>query len=95
MDYLADMKMDTMNISLTPDQSEYVRRNVARDFGNTSEFFRNLIRERMQVEVESDLKFLDSTVPGAPAGPGEQDIQEILQTQRAVRKELKQRERRP
>ncbi|MBI2928080.1 MAG: type II toxin-antitoxin system ParD family antitoxin [Verrucomicrobia bacterium] len=83
------MKMDTMNVSLTPQQSEYVRRTVDREFGNTSEFFRDLIRERMRREIEADLGFLESTTPGAPAGPSDQEIEEVLAVQRKVRKELK------
>ena len=83
------MKMNTMNISLTPEQSEYVRRTVERDFGNASEYFRDLIRERMRREIEADLKLLASTTKGAPAGPTEQEIENVLAVQRQVRKELK------
>ena len=81
--------MDTMNIALTPEQAEFVRRRVERDFGNVSEFFRDLIRERMRREIAADLTFLKSTIPGAPAGPSEQEIEEVLSVQRQVRKELK------
>ena len=83
------MKMDTMNISLTPEQSEYVRRRVEQDFGNASEFFRELIRGRMRREVESDLAFLKSTTKGATAGPSEEEIEQVLTVQRGVRRELK------
>jgi Arc/MetJ-type ribon-helix-helix transcriptional regulator len=83
------MKMGTMNISLTPEQAEYVRRTVERDFGNVSEFFRDLLRERMKREIEADLALLQSTGANAPAGPGEREIETILETQRQVRKELK------
>ena len=83
------MKMVTMNISLTPEQAEYVRRTVERDFGNASEFFRDLLRERMKREIESDLALLHSPPPGAPAGPSEQEIEGILATQRQVRNQLK------
>jgi len=78
-----------MNISLTPEQSEYVRRAVDRDFGNASEFFRELIRERMKREIEADLKILESTTEGAPAGPNEQEIDEILAVQKKVKGELR------
>lgn len=86
--------MDTMNVSLTPEQSEYVRRTVDRDFGNTIEFFRDLIRERMRREVAADLKLLGSTVKDAPAGPDEQEIANVVAVQKQVRKELR-RESRP
>jgi Arc/MetJ-type ribon-helix-helix transcriptional regulator len=87
------MKMNTMNISLTPEQSEYVRRTVEREFGNASEYFRELIRERMAREIEADLALLQSTTKDAPAGPSEQEIEAILKTQRAVRKELRRESR--
>jgi Arc/MetJ-type ribon-helix-helix transcriptional regulator len=83
------MKMDTMNISLTPEQAEYVRRTVDRNFGNASEFFRDLLRERMKREIEADLALLESTTRHASAGPSEEEIEVILETQRKVRKELR------
>lgn len=83
------MKMDTMNVSLTPEQSEYVRRRIERDFGNASEFFRELIRERMRREITADLAFLKSTTKDAPAGPSDQEVEGVLSVQRTVRKELK------
>lgn len=82
------MKMGTMSISLTPEQAEYVRRTVARDFGNASEFFRDLLRERMKREIEADLALLHATTPGAPAGPDEREIAGILNVQRQVRRQL-------
>jgi Arc/MetJ-type ribon-helix-helix transcriptional regulator len=87
------MKMSTMNISLTPNQSEYVRRTVEREFGNASEYFRELIRERMAREIEADLALLQSTTKDAPPGPSEQEIEAVLKTQRAVRKKLRRESR--
>jgi Arc/MetJ-type ribon-helix-helix transcriptional regulator len=83
------MKMETVNISLTPEQVEFVRRTVARDFGNVSEYFRDLIRQRMKREIEEDLAFLEGTAKGAPAGPNEEEIKMIVRTQRQVRKDLR------
>lgn len=81
--------MKTVNISLTAEQSEYLRRCVERDFGNVSEYFRDLIRERMKREVDADMQFLKSTTKGAPAGPSEDEIRKIITVQREVRKELR------
>lgn len=83
------MKMNTVNISLPTAMSEFVRENVERDYGNVSEFFRDLLRERMRREIEADLAFLNSTAEGAPAGPSEEEIAHILAVQRKVRKDLR------
>ena len=82
------MKMNTVNISLPPAMGEFVRENVERDYGNVSEFFRDLLRERMRREIEADLTFLNGAVEGAPAGPTEEDVEEILSVQRGVREKL-------
>jgi Arc/MetJ-type ribon-helix-helix transcriptional regulator len=82
------MKMDTMNISLTSCQAEYVRRAVNRDFGNASEFFRELLRRQMAREIAEDMAFLKTTTKGAEAGPSPEDIEDILRIQREVRKKL-------
>jgi len=85
------MKMDTMNISLPGPMAEFVRTTVERDYGNASEFFRELVRERIRREVEADVRFLETATEGAPAGPTEGDIEQILALQKQVRKELRAR----
>lgn len=85
------MKMDTMNISLPKLMSEFVRQNVERDYGNASEYFRDLVREKMRKEIEADVKFLEDSIKGAPPGPSEAEIEEILKLQKKVRKELNAR----
>lgn len=81
--------MQTMNVSLTLEQADYVRRTVDRDFGNASEFFRELIREHMQREIDADLAVLEATSSGAPAGPSDAQIAKVIAVQRQVRKELR------
>jgi Arc/MetJ-type ribon-helix-helix transcriptional regulator len=83
------MKMSTINISLPKVMDEYVRENVERDYGNVSEFFRDLLRERIRQEVEADLAFLSGAMEGAPAGPAESDVKKILSIQRRIRKKLR------
>jgi len=83
--------MDTMSISLPPEQAEFVRRSVARDFGNASEFIRDCIRERMRHEIEADLTVLAATGRNAAAGPSDAEIERVLQVQREVRKASQRR----
>ena len=85
------MKMSTINISLPRAMGEFVRENVERDYGNVSEFFRDLLRERIRRDIDTDLAFLKDAAEGAPAGPLEPDIKEILRIQRRVRKDLRAR----
>jgi len=87
------MKMKTMNISLTPDLDDYVRKNTAEHYGNASEFFREMLRERIRRQVEQDVAFLQTTSAEAPPGPNAAELRDVLAAQRAARKELK-RERR-
>lgn len=81
------MKMDSMNISLPLPMAEFVRQNVEQDYGNVSEFFRDLIRQKMASEIEKDLKFLHKT-GRASAGPSDKDLENIARIQSQVRKEL-------
>ena len=85
------MKMDTMNISLPKPMAEFVRQNVARDYGNASEYFRSLVREKMRQEIEADVKFLGNSIKGMPPGPSEEEIEQVLKLQKQVRKELNAR----
>jgi len=85
------MKMDSMNISLPQPMADFVRGVVERDYGNASEYFRDLVRERIQKEIETDVAFLQQTHAGAPVGPTEAEIDEIVRLQKRVRKELRAR----
>ena len=85
------MKMDSMNISLPQPMADYVRSVVERDYGNASEYIRELIRERIHKEIEADVAFLEKSMEGAPAGPSETEIEDILKVQKHVRKELRAR----
>ena len=80
------MKMDSMNISLPPTMAEFVRRKVERNYGNVSEFFRALVREKIQHEIEADLALLESTEVNAQPGPSQKEIQKILNLQKRLRK---------
>lgn len=85
------MKMDSINISLPQPMADFVRGVVERDYGNASEYFRELVREKMRREIEADVKFLEDSMKGAPPGPSEADIEKVLKIQKQVRKELRAR----
>ena len=80
-----------MNISLPAPMADYVRRTVARDYGNSSEYFRELVRERIEKETLVDVQFLNDATHGAPVGPSEADVAEILEIQKQARKEIRAR----
>jgi Arc/MetJ-type ribon-helix-helix transcriptional regulator len=81
--------METMNISLPPEMAAFVRQIVRREYGNTSEFLRELVRERMRREIQADLELLRATAKDAPAGPNEAEIAGIVKAQKQVRKDLR------
>lgn len=83
--------MDTMNISLPASMADYVRRTVERDYGNSSEYFRDLVRERIEQETLADVSFLNDATREAPVGPSADDVAEILVIQKKVRKEIRAR----
>ncbi len=83
--------MAAMNISLPPTMAEFVKRKVEQNYGNVSEFFRELVREKINGEVAADLAFLNSTNEGAPAGPSDSEIEEILALQKKIRKQRRAR----
>ena len=82
------MKMATLNISLPGPMEAFVRAQCERDYGNVSEYFRTLVREKMKQEIDEDLRFLKSTRPGAGPGPSAGDVEEVLALQKQVRKGL-------
>ena len=82
------MKMDSMNISLPQPMADFVRGVVARDYGNASEYFRDLVRERIQMVVAADLRLLRESGPARP-GPTQKDLEVIERIKRRVRKDLR------
>ena len=82
------MKMATLNISLPGRMEAFVRAQCERDYGNVSEYFRSLVREKMKQEIDDDLRFLMSTQRGGRPGPSAGDVEEVLALQKQVRKGL-------
>ena len=81
------MKMEAMNISLTPEMAEYARSQAGKLYGNVSEFFRELLRQRIQSEIEADVKALEEAAADAkPEGLNVEKLNLIIATQKAVRK---------
>jgi Arc/MetJ-type ribon-helix-helix transcriptional regulator len=87
------MKMATLNISLPAPMAAFVRAQCDRDFGNVSEYFRTLVREKMREQIEGDLRLLESTRSGATPGPSTEDVEEVVALQKRVRKGLRRARR--
>ncbi len=85
------MKMSTINISLPPAMAEFVRQRTKREYGSVSEYFRDLVRERIQKEIGEDVAFLNDALKGAPAGPSAADVAKVLKFQRRARRKLRAR----
>ncbi len=68
--------------------ASFVRAQCEREYGNVSEYFRSLVREKMHAEIDADLRFLESTRGGAAAGPSAEEVEEVLALQKRVRKDL-------
>jgi Arc/MetJ-type ribon-helix-helix transcriptional regulator len=49
------MKIRTMNISLTPSLARHVRSQLGNDFGNASEYIRELLRRDMLAKQSASL----------------------------------------
>jgi Arc/MetJ-type ribon-helix-helix transcriptional regulator len=55
MGYLRAMKLCTMNVSLTSKLARHVRSRVGSEFGNASEYIRELLRRGMLAKQEASL----------------------------------------
>lgn len=73
----------------------FVRAQCERDCGNVSEYFRTLVREKMKLEIQEDLNFLQTTRSGAVPGPSAEDVKKVLALQKRVRKDLARARRDP
>jgi Arc/MetJ-type ribon-helix-helix transcriptional regulator len=90
------MKAVTINISLNPELAEFARSDsAAHAFDSMSEYMRDLIRKRRQEQIAEDVSLLEKAIAGAPVGdPADEEMAEIVKTQRSLRGERKKRARR-
>ncbi len=86
-------EMRTINISLPDSLMEYVRKEAEGNYGNVSEFFREMLRSRLEKAIEADLKLLESTCMGTP-GPSEEELKHVLEIKRRVRQRMRERKER-
>lgn len=78
------MKMETINISVTAEMAEYARRQAGALYGNVSEFFRELLRQRIQADIEKDVKEFEELSKGA--FDRDPDAEELEMIQEATKK---------
>jgi Arc/MetJ-type ribon-helix-helix transcriptional regulator len=89
------VKAVTINISLNPELAEFARADsAAHAFDSMSEYMRDLIRRRRQERINEDVALLEKAIAGAPTGdPSEDEMAEVVKTQRRIRTELKRARR--
>ena len=89
------MKAVTINISLNPELADFARSDSqAHAFDSMSEYMRDLIRRRRQEQIREDVANLEKAMAGAPMGdPSEEEMAEIIKTQRRIRVESKRARR--
>lgn len=58
MAHLVGMKVRTMNVSLTPKLARYVQSQLGDEFGNASEYIRDLLRRDMIAKQSASLAAL-------------------------------------
>jgi Arc/MetJ-type ribon-helix-helix transcriptional regulator len=85
------MKTETVNLSLPKELAEFVRQDMSLGaYGTIHEYFRELVRQRRQARIESDVKFLEEAIAGAPdEEPSQQffdDVSAAQKRHRAVKK---------
>jgi putative addiction module CopG family antidote len=81
------VKSVSRNISLPTELDAFVQYEVeAGGFGTVSEYFRELLRQRRQAQVEQDVQRVEHAMAGAPEGdPDEKTMREIYRAQKRVR----------
>jgi Arc/MetJ-type ribon-helix-helix transcriptional regulator len=89
------MKAVTVNISLSSELAEFVRRDcAAQAFDSMSEYMRELIRRRRRERMAEEVELLEQAMAGAPVGdPSDEEMAEIIKTQRRIRAGLKRARR--
>jgi len=73
MGYLGGMKVRTMNVSLTPKLARHVQSQLGGDFGNASEYIRELLRRDMLARQNASLAPLSKRALAEIAGLAEDD----------------------
>ena len=89
------MKAVAINISLNRELADFARSDSeAHAFDSMSEYMRDLIRRRRQERINEDVALLEKAIAGAPIGdPSEDEMAEIVKSQRRIRSELKRARR--
>jgi Arc/MetJ-type ribon-helix-helix transcriptional regulator len=85
------MKAVTINVSLNPDLAEFAKADSeAEAFDSVNDYVREMIRRRRRQKIAADVRLLETAMTGAPGGdPSDEEMAEIVKTQKAVRKALR------
>jgi Arc/MetJ-type ribon-helix-helix transcriptional regulator len=81
------VKTESVSLSLPKELAEFVRQDMSLGaYSTVHEYFRELVRQRRQARIESDVKFLEEAIAGAQdEEPPQQFFDEVSATQKRLR----------
>lgn len=82
------MKTVTKSISLNEDLANFARQEAEEGgYGNVSAYFAELLRQRRQVQIDADVKFLGEAI--RRAAPGPEPVDKIVAACKAARRQMR------
>ena len=88
------MKTITRNISLPAELDQFAQAEVqAGAYSSLSEYFRQVLRQRRQAQIEADVKLLGKAI--RTASEDEEPVEELVATTRKVRQQMRRENWKP
>jgi hypothetical protein len=82
------VKTVTKSISLSEDLANFARQEAEEGgYGNVSAYFAELVRQRRQVQIDADEKFLAEAIKDAPRGT--EPVDKIVAACKVVRQRMR------
>ena len=82
------MKTITRNITLPEELDKFAQTELqAGTYSSLSEYFRELLRQRRQAQIEADVRLLGKAIRSAPEE--DEPVEELVATTRKVREQMR------